>query len=90
MKDLYFKWNEEKNQLLKQERNLSFEAVVAVIENDQIIDDYAHPIRDGQRVLVVEIDGYVCAVPYVRNERTVFLKTIYRNRNLNQKYKVTQ
>jgi uncharacterized DUF497 family protein len=90
MKNLDFKWNEEKNQLLKQERNLSFEAVVAVIENDQIIDDYVHPIRDGQRVLVVEIDGYVCAVPYVRNERTVFLKTIYRNRNLNQKYKVTQ
>jgi uncharacterized DUF497 family protein len=90
MKNLDFTWNEEKNQLLKQERNLSFEAVVAVIENDQIIDDYAHPIRDGQRVLVVEIDGYVCAVPYVRNERTVFLKTIYRNRNLNQKYKVMQ
>ena len=90
MKNLDFKWNEEKNQLLKEGRNLSFEAVVAVIENGQILDDYAHPNRNGQRVLVVEIEGYVCAVPYVRDERTVFLKTIFRNRNLNKKYKVMQ
>jgi uncharacterized DUF497 family protein len=88
MKSLDFGWNEDKNKRLKQERDLSFEAVVAAIENDQILDDFDHPARKGQRVLVVEIEGYVCAVPYVRDEHVMFLKTIFRNRDLNRKYKV--
>ena len=81
MKSLDFRWNEDKNKRLKQERDLSFEAVVAAIENGQVLDDFDHPARTSQRVLVVEIEGYVCAVPYVRNEHVMFLKTIFRNRD---------
>ena len=39
-----------------------------------------------QRVLVVLIDGYACAVPYVVDGETRFLKTIYRSRALQRKY----
>ena len=83
-----FRWDEEKNRWLKQERNLSFEAVVAASENNRILDDVDHPARHNQRILIVEINGYICAVPYVRDENVFFLKTIYPSRDLKQKYKV--
>jgi len=35
---------------------------------------------------VVEIGGYACVVPYVRNGNQRFLKTIYRSRVYQKKY----
>jgi hypothetical protein len=81
------KWNPEKNEQLRLERRLSFEDVVAEMEAGRILDDFDHPVRAGQRILAVEIGGYVCAVPYVQDRNTMFLKTIYRDRNLNRKYR---
>jgi uncharacterized DUF497 family protein len=89
MRGLAFEWNEEKNAWLKQERGLSFEAVIAAIENDKVLDNLIHRSRKGQRILVVEIEDYICAVPYVVDEKSVFLKTVFRSRDLQRKYKVT-
>ncbi len=88
MKSLDFRWNEEKNQLLKQTRNVSFESVVAASENDLVLDDIAHPTRPNQRILIVSVDGYVYAAPYVREGNVIFLKTVYPNRDFHEKYKV--
>lgn len=82
-------WNEEKNRWLKAERGLSFEAVIAAIEDGRILADLAHRDRERfghQRVLVVQMDGYACAVPYVIDGEVRFLKTIYRSRALQKKY----
>ena len=81
-------WNEEKNQILKAERGVSFEEVAAAIENGRVLDDVKHPDsnRLHQRVLVVDIDGYACGVPYVREGNVMFLKTVYRNRNFQRIY----
>ena len=81
-------WNEEKNRILKVERGISFEEVVAAIENGRVLDDVEHPDagRSHQRILVVDIDGYACGVPYVRDGEVMFLKTIYRNRNFQRIY----
>ena len=82
-------WSEEKNRWLKAERGLSFEAVLAAIEDGRILADLAHPDKERfghQRVLAVLIDGYACAVPYVVDGETRFLKTIYRSRALQRKY----
>lgn len=78
-------WNPEKNEILKKERGLSFEDVETTLEAGDHIRDIAHPDKKrypNQRMLIVEIDGYVCAVPYVRNGNIRFLKTIYRSRKL--------
>ncbi len=89
MRGAVIAWDEEKSRWLKAERGLSFEAVLAAIEDGRILADLAHPDSERfghQRVLVVLIDGYACAVPYVVDGETRFLKTIYRSRALQRKY----
>ena len=83
------KWDESKNEWLKAHRGISFEAVAAAIEDGRQLKDTEHSNakRKHQRILVVEIDGYVCIVPYVRDGATVFWKTIYRSRKLNKKHR---
>jgi hypothetical protein len=59
------------------------------IASGSILADEAHPnpSRYGhQRILVVEISGYACVVPYVRTGNQWFLKTIYRSRVYQKKY----
>ena len=86
-------WNEEKNRKLKAERGLAFEDVIAAIENGRVladIDHYQASRKHNQRILVVEIEEYACAVPYVEIETRVFLKTIFRSRALNKRYVVNR
>ena len=82
-------WDESKNEWLKAHRGLSFEAVLAAIEDGGQLEDTEHPgaKRKHQRILVVALEGYACVVPYVRDGSTVFWKTIYRSRDLNKKHR---
>lgn len=85
-----FNWNADKNQLLMTERGLSFEAVLFSIQNGQLLDDIEHPNGGrypGQRILVVDIDGYVCLVPYVESADDIFLKTIIPSRKATRQYR---
>ncbi|WP_347338158.1 hypothetical protein [Chromatium okenii] len=38
-----FRWNTEKNKLLKEERGITFEHVIISIENDGLLDILKHP-----------------------------------------------
>jgi len=84
------KFNEEKNQLLKATRKISFEVVLRAIKEKRLLDNIAHPSlkHSHQRLYIVEIEGYVYAVPYIRNseKREIFLKTIYPSRELTKIY----
>jgi len=85
----YFSWNNEKNQLLKAERNISFEEVVFYIEKEQVLDIVEHPNQEkykGQRIFIVDINNYAYLVPFVENEGEIFLKTIIPNRKATKKY----
>ena len=87
MKEDWLEWSPEKNEVLKKERGLSFEDVETAIESGEIIGDFPHPNQErypNQRVLVVEIDGYACVVPYIREGNVRYLKTIYRSRKANR------
>lgn len=89
MSELWLDWNQEKNQHLKQERGLCFEDVEHAIEQGRVLDDLPHPNSERyphQRLLIVEIDGYACVVPYVTDGETRFLKTIYRSRQAQKHY----
>lgn len=82
-------WNAEKSSALKELRNICFEDVVFYIERGEILDDYAHPNQKaypGQRIMVVSIDNYAYLVPYVENDKELFLKTIIPSRKATQKY----
>ena len=85
----YFEWNEEKNEKLKKERNISFEIIVSQIELGYIIDIVEQPNKvkyKNQSIYVVEYDKYVYLVPFVEDEDKVFLKTIIPSRKATKKY----
>jgi uncharacterized DUF497 family protein len=85
----YFAWDNEKNERLKQERGVSFEAVVFHIERGDLIDVLEHPNQErypGQRLFVVNIGGYAHLVLFVEGESEVFLKTIIPSRKATNMY----
>lgn len=85
----FFSWNEEKNELLKAERQISFEDVVFYIEQGFLLDVLEHPNQEkykGQKIFVVEIEEYAYLVPFIEDEREIFLKTIIPSRKATRKY----
>ena len=84
------KFNEEKNQLLKATRGISFEDVRDAIEGNGLLANVAHPNshRSNQHLYVVKIGNYAYVVPYVLNEQAkkIFLKTIYPSRKFTKIY----
>ncbi|MBL3589334.1 MAG: BrnT family toxin [gamma proteobacterium endosymbiont of Lamellibrachia anaximandri] len=84
-----FAWNPEKNDLLKEERGVSFEEVVLHIQLGNEVDIYGHPNQGrypGQKISVVVIEGYAYLVPFVENEDEIFLKTIIPSRKATKQY----
>ena len=79
----YFAWVEAKNKKLKAERGIGFEDIVFHIERGDVLDILEHPNPQryvGQRIFVVQRDDYVYLVPFVEDERLIFLKTIIPSR----------
>lgn len=85
----YFLWNEEKNELLKSERQVSFEDIVFYIEKGYLLDVLEHPNQEqykGQKIFAVQSDDYVYFAPFIENENEIFLKTIIPSRKATKKY----
>ncbi len=83
------RWNLAKNEKLKSERGVSFEAVLAALDRGNLLDDYIHPNQSrypNQRLLVVQIKGYAYLVPYIETESELFLKTIIPSRKATKQY----
>jgi uncharacterized DUF497 family protein len=84
-----FDWNAEKNQQLIEERNISFEEVIFLIQSGGLLDDLKHPKESeypNQRIFIVNIDDYACLVPYIEDDNVIFLKTIIPSRKATKKY----
>ena len=84
-----FDWDQDKNELLKKERGVTFEEIVFLIENDGVLAVENHPNQKkypDQRIYVVSIDNYAYLVPFIEKEGTVFLKTIIPSRKATKKY----
>lgn len=83
-------WNEEKNQLLILQRKLSFEMVLDKLERQEVLAKRRYPDQKRyphQFIFVVELEGYICYVPFVENEHEIFLKTIIPSRKLEKEFK---
>jgi uncharacterized DUF497 family protein len=84
-----FRWSHEKNETLKQERNISFEEIVLAIESGGLLDELKHPNKEkypNQLVFVVGLDGYAYLVPYVEETEYYFLKTVIPSRKATRDY----
>ncbi len=85
----YFDWDEAKNDILKKERNISFEIIIIQIVVGKLLDVLEHPKQKkykNQKLFVVEYEGYVYLVPFVEDEEKIFLKTIIPSRKATKKY----
>ena len=84
-----FRWDPDKNERLKASRGISFEEIVAAVEEDGLKDILVHPNQSrypGQVVLVVAYRDYVFLVPSVEEKTNYFLKTIIPSRKATRDY----
>jgi hypothetical protein len=56
------------------------------IEEGRILDDLLNSVREGQPILVLEIDDHACVFLYVTDGETVFLKTMFPRRKHTAQY----
>ena len=85
----YFDWDPEKNDWLKEERDIGFEDVVVAIDGGGLLDILTHHNRKkyaAQKIFVIAIYQYVYLVPFVEDGEKVFLKTIIPSRKSTKKY----
>ena len=86
-----FLWKEEKNELLKKHRKISFEQIVLAIENKKVVDVFEHPNQEkykGQKYILVEYNNYVHVVPVKISDsgEECHLITVYPSRKYTDKY----
>lgn len=84
-----FEWNDEKNEFLKSVRGVSFEEVVFHIQNGDVLNVLKHPNAaryPNQNIIVLNIEGYVYLVPYVKERGVRFLKTVIPSRKATKEY----
>ncbi|MCX5816842.1 MAG: toxin [Proteobacteria bacterium] len=84
----YYDWNDDKNELLKKLRGVSFEQVVLAIVSGDLVDRIRHPNPEkypNQRIFLVKIEDYIYSVPYVEDGEKIFLKTIIPNSKATKK-----
>ena len=78
-----FAFDSNKNEVLMAKRGVTFPMVIESIAEKGVLADFANPNQDkypGQRVLVVELEGYAYCVPYAIEGGLWHLKTIYPSR----------
>ncbi len=86
---MYFNWNNEKNELLKKQRRISFEEVVWSVEHGLLLDVIEHKSKGkykNQKIFIIKMHNYVWMVPFVESEDEIFLKTIIPSRKATRKY----
>lgn len=79
----YFDWDKEKNEWLKEERDICFEDVLQALDERKELDRIVHP---NQKILIVNIKNYAYIVPFVEDEEKVFFKTIIPSRKMTKRY----
>jgi uncharacterized DUF497 family protein len=80
-------WDEAKNERLAAERSVRFEDIVAEIISGRVLDILEHRARKNQKILVVDLNGRIYAVPFLLDAYgSMILKTIYPSRKLQRRY----
>ncbi len=86
---MVFSWRNEKNELLKRTRGISFEKIVLSIEKGNILDVVEHPNKQKypcQKMYIVNVDDYAHIVPFEDMDGRRELKTIFPSRVATKQY----
>ena len=84
-----FVWDDSKNAWLIAERGISFDEIVYFMMNGGLADVVPHNNQGkypGQRIFVVNCEGYIYLVPFDESEKHIQLMTINPSRKATKKY----
>ena len=80
-------WDDEKNQRLQIERDISFNQISEIILRKEYLDILENPSRPDRQVFVVKLNNYIHSVPFIIDDQSnIVLKTACPSRKLNKKY----
>ena len=69
------------------ERGISFDLCVTHITSGRVVDIIKnHHPYEHQYVYIVEIEEYCYEIPFVEDEKKIFLKTVYPSHEATKKY----
>ncbi|OQX57973.1 MAG: hypothetical protein B5M52_06290 [Helicobacteraceae bacterium 4484_230] len=78
-----FVYDKKKNQILFEQRGLTFEQAIEIIAEEGVLLDFQHPNTEeypNQKIMVISIDHYPHCIPYVMDGEKFILKTIFKDR----------
>lgn len=84
-----FEWDERKNAFLKKERGISFEEIVNLIAQGELIAVRNHPNPEkypDQKIFILDVDGYAWVVPFEKRGDRLRLITAYPSRKWTKLY----
>lgn len=88
--EVIFDFSADKNNRLIQERNISFEEIIAAIADQKVLDVIEHPNKNQyahQKMYIVPAKDYVYLVPFIELDKgRIFLKTILPSRKAKKRY----
>ena len=70
------RWSLAKSEKLKIKRGVSFEEILRA----KLVAVKEHPKRSHQNIMLFELNGYIWVVPYVKEGKEFFLKTLFPSR----------
>ena len=80
-------WEEDKNNKLLSERNISFDEISEIILQEKYLDILENPNREDQMIFIVNLNDYIYVVPFIIDENeNIILKTAYPSRKFNKLY----
>ncbi|WP_109735791.1 MULTISPECIES: toxin [unclassified Fibrobacter] len=75
-------WNAEKAKKLWEERGISFNEIMEKLKSGEFkvcpVDNQKD--HKGQKMFLIEMNGYTHCVPFVETDSGVFLKTAFKSR----------
>ncbi len=84
-----FRFNEEKDKLLKAQRGFGFKTIINYIEKGNVVEVIKNPNKQkypNQKMYLIKIKSQIVVVPYVEEDDSIFLKTIYPSQKYTNKY----
>ena len=82
-------WDDDKNNKLIAERNISFNEISEIILNEEYLNILENPNREDQMIFIVCLNNYIYVVPFIIDKlENIILKTAYPSRKFNKIYGV--
>ena len=84
-----FRFNEEKDKLLKVQRGFGFKIVIKYIEKGNVVKVINNPNKQkypNQKMYLIKVRNKIVIVPYIEETNFHFLKTVYPSQKYTKIY----